>query len=67
MALLWNDAPENPNRGKETKTRKPKTSTDKPVTKGTSKTQAEQEKKVEDDEEVPSSERDVIVPSSDAE
>jgi hypothetical protein len=67
MALLWKDAPENPNRGKETKTRKPKAPTDKPVTKGTAKTKQRQKKKVEDDEEVLSSEQDVIVASSDAE
>jgi hypothetical protein len=65
MALLWKDAPENPNRGKEPKTRKPKAPADKPVKKG-AKAKTKQ-KKMEEEEEVPSSEQDMIAPSSDVE
>ncbi|KAF8119984.1 hypothetical protein EV363DRAFT_1356316, partial [Boletus edulis] len=33
IGALWRDAPENPNRGKEPKSRKPKANANKPVTK----------------------------------
>jgi hypothetical protein len=37
IGALWRDAPENPNRGKEPKSRKPKANADKPPTKVTKK------------------------------
>jgi hypothetical protein len=37
IGKLWRDAPENPNRGKEPKSRKPKANADKPAAKATKK------------------------------
>jgi len=37
IGAWWRDAPENPNRGKEPKSRKPKANADKPATKATKK------------------------------
>jgi hypothetical protein len=78
MALLWKDSPENPNRGKDSKTRKPKEPASKPASKAAAKKDkpkskkkaAETEEEAEEAEgegegEVPSSEQEVVAPSSD--
>jgi len=67
MALLWKDAPENPNRG-EGKARKPKEPSSKP-SKAAPKSKKKATKKSEADEEEAEgedfSEQDVVAPSSD--
>lgn len=79
MALLWKNAPENPNRGKDTKARKPKDTASKPALKAAPKSKsksksktktktkekdADPEEEEEAEAEAPSSEQE-MAPSSD--